>query len=54
MNSDAAWYGGSGQGNLGGTEAVPVPAHGRYHSLVLRLPPLAVLYLKPSGAAHPP
>ena len=53
MNSDAPWYGGSGQGNLGGAEATPVPAHGRLHSLVLRLPPLAVLYLKPSAAAQP-
>ncbi|MFH0342919.1 MAG: 1,4-alpha-glucan branching protein GlgB [Chromatiales bacterium] len=47
MNSDAACYGGGGQGNLGGVEAAPVAAHGRSHSLVLRLPPLAVLYLKP-------
>lgn len=47
LNSDAKDYGGSGQGNLGGVMAVPVPAHGRYQSLTLRLPPLAVLYLKP-------
>jgi 1,4-alpha-glucan branching enzyme len=46
LNSDSAIYGGSGQGNLGGVEAAPVPAHGRYHSLSLTLPPLGILYLK--------
>src|SRR6185369_10810372 len=35
LNSDAALYGGSGQGNLGGVEATPAPWHGRYHSLRL-------------------
>ena len=52
MNSDAACYGGGGQGNLGGVEAAPVAAHGRYHSLILRLPPLAVLFLKPREFAR--
>ena len=33
LNSDAAHYGGSGMGNLGGVEAAPVPAQGRFHSL---------------------
>ncbi|MBL8483976.1 MAG: 1,4-alpha-glucan branching protein GlgB [Rhodocyclaceae bacterium] len=47
-NSDAALYGGSGQGNLGGIEAAPVPSHGHYHSLHLSLPPLAVLMFKPA------
>jgi len=51
LNSDAALYGGSGMGNLGGVEAVPVSAHGRAHSLMLTLPPLAVLYLRPARAA---
>jgi len=46
LNSDAAPYGGSGQGNLGGVEAAPIPAHGRSHSLMLTLPPLAVAYFK--------
>ncbi|MHB1141863.1 MAG: 1,4-alpha-glucan branching protein GlgB [Sulfuricaulis sp.] len=49
LNSDAAVYGGSGQGNLGGVEAAPVPAHGRDYSLALTLPPLAVLYFKAPG-----
>ncbi|HZR03756.1 MAG TPA: 1,4-alpha-glucan branching protein GlgB [Burkholderiales bacterium] len=48
LNSDAPLYGGSGQGNYGGVEAVPLPAHGRYQSLNLRLPPLAVLILQPA------
>jgi len=50
-NSDAALYGGSGMGNLGGVEAAPVAAHGRFHSLAITLPPLAVLMFK-CEAAH--
>jgi 1,4-alpha-glucan branching enzyme len=46
LNSDATLYGGSGQGNLGGVEASPVPLHGRPYSLTLTVPPLAVLFLK--------
>jgi len=53
LNSDAPLYGGSGQGNLGGVEASPVPAHGRFHSLSITLPPLAVLYLKPEPGGAP-
>ena len=47
LNTDAATFGGSGHGNLGGVEASPVPKHGRPFSLNLTLPPLAALYLKP-------
>jgi 1,4-alpha-glucan branching enzyme len=47
LNSDANEYGGSGQGNMGGGEASPIPIHGRLYSLDLTLPPLAVLFLKP-------
>jgi 1,4-alpha-glucan branching enzyme len=46
LNSDASIYGGSGLGNLGGIDAVPVPTHGRSHSLYLTLPPLGVIFLK--------
>jgi hypothetical protein len=46
-NSDAAEYGGSGVGNLGGLESVPAPAHGRPHSLALTLPPLGAVFFKP-------
>jgi 1,4-alpha-glucan branching enzyme len=49
LNSDAVIYGGSGQGNVGGMEAAPIPAHGRYYSLSLTIPPLAVLYIKAPG-----
>jgi 1,4-alpha-glucan branching enzyme len=50
LNSDAADYGGSGQGNLGGLEAEPVPSHGRQYSLNLTLPPLAVIFLTSEGS----
>jgi 1,4-alpha-glucan branching enzyme len=49
LNSDAKIYGGSGHGNFGGVEATPVPAHEKYHSLSLTLPPLGVLFLKSEG-----
>jgi len=47
LNGDAVQYGGSGVGNYGGVDAAPVPAHGRFHSLSLTVPPLAALYFKP-------
>jgi len=46
LNSDAAGYQGSNWGNSGGVEAVPIPAHGKYHSLCLTLPPLGILFFK--------
>jgi len=49
LNSDAIQYGGRGWGNLGGIEAVPIPLHGRTHSMTLTLPPLATLYFTHSG-----
>ena len=49
LNSDAGEYGGSQQGNLGGMEASPVACHGRFHSLTLTLPPLAIMFLKNEG-----
>ncbi|HEX6296858.1 MAG TPA: 1,4-alpha-glucan branching protein GlgB [Burkholderiales bacterium] len=47
INSDAAEYGGSGMGNLGGVEATPMPYEEYSHSLTLTLPPLAALVFKP-------
>ena len=47
LNSDAASYGGSNQGNAGGVLAETVPAHGQPFSLDLTLPPLGILFLKP-------
>ena len=49
LNSDAAEYGGSGLGNLGGFEADAVPSHGRRFSLNLTIPPLGVVFFKHSG-----
>src|SRR5436190_15507079 len=46
LNSDAAEYGGSGLGNLGGRTAEPGPVHGRSYQLNLTLPPLSTLFLK--------
>ncbi|MBP6342420.1 MAG: 1,4-alpha-glucan branching protein GlgB [Candidatus Omnitrophica bacterium] len=46
FNSDSAYYGGSGQGNLGRKETEDVSFHGRPHSFSLTVPPLSVLYLK--------
>jgi 1,4-alpha-glucan branching enzyme len=46
LNSDAQDYGGSGQGNLGGVEALPSPFHGRPYSINITLPPLAAVYFK--------
>lgn len=50
LNSDAQVYWGSGCGNYGGVEAAPVPAHGRYHSLSLTLPPLGIVFFKSEDA----
>jgi len=47
LNSDAPLYGGSGLGNYGGTDALPMPYEEYSHSLTLTLPPLAAVFLKP-------
>ena len=49
LNSDATHFGGSGQGNFGGVDAVPFQSHGHSHSLLLTLPPLAVVGFKREG-----
>ena len=46
LNSDAREFGGSGWGNLGGVDAVPLPSHGRAQSLSLTLPPLSTIVLR--------
>ncbi len=46
LNSDAAPFGGSNLGNLGGVTAAAIPSHGRAFSARLTLPPLAALFLK--------
>ena len=45
LNTDAATYGGSNVGNLGGQNAADHPAQDRPNSLVLTLPPLAAIFL---------
>jgi 1,4-alpha-glucan branching enzyme len=47
LNSDAAEYGGSGVGNLGGVPSRPLPNHSMPHTLTLRVPPLGCLILEP-------
>lgn len=49
LNSDAEEYGGSGHGNFGGIEAVPIEIHGRPYSLKLTLPPLGAVFFKSDG-----
>jgi 1,4-alpha-glucan branching enzyme len=45
LNTDSAFYGGSGVGNLGGVEAEPVPWHDQPFSAQLTLPPLGAVWL---------
>jgi 1,4-alpha-glucan branching enzyme len=49
MNSDSAYYGGSGLDNLGYVEAEEIPYHGLPQSLSLTLPPLGCLILQPKN-----
>ena len=49
VNTDAAFYGGSGVGNMGGFEAEAVGWHGQHYSAEVTLPPLAALWLVPEG-----
>jgi 1,4-alpha-glucan branching enzyme len=48
LNSDATLYGGSGWGNLGGLDTLPISVHGRPRALNLTLPPMSCVFLKPS------
>jgi 1,4-alpha-glucan branching enzyme len=54
LNTDARDYGGSGMGNLGRVAIEDVPHHGFTQSIVLTLPPLAVLWLVPELDEDPP
>jgi 1,4-alpha-glucan branching enzyme len=49
LNSNAAEYGGSGEGNFGGRPAERVPAQGRPLSLSLTLPGLAAVFFRSPG-----
>jgi len=50
LNADAALYGGSGWGNLGGLEALPISMHARPRALNVTLPPLSCLFFKSQGS----
>ncbi|MEU0503182.1 1,4-alpha-glucan branching protein GlgB [Nocardia sp. NPDC005998] len=47
LNTDAAEYGGSGIGNLGGIKATDEPWHGRPASATVALPPNSAIWLTP-------
>jgi 1,4-alpha-glucan branching enzyme len=49
INSDAENYSGSGVGNWGGVDATPEQWHAQPASAVLRLPPLATIWLRYVG-----
>ena len=49
FNSDAASYGGSNVGNMGGMQADGLESHGQAHSLSLTLPPLATMIFLKDG-----
>jgi 1,4-alpha-glucan branching enzyme len=50
LNTDASLYGGSDTGNASAPQVVQaLPSHGRSASLVLTLPPLATLFLRPAA-----
>ena len=47
LNTDAAEFGGSGVGNLGGVDATDEPWAGKPASAVFTLPPLAAVWFQP-------
>jgi 1,4-alpha-glucan branching enzyme len=53
LNTDAGVYGGSNVGNLGRVRVDRVPSHGHEQSIVVTLPPLAVVYLEPVEEGEP-
>lgn len=46
LNTDAEWYGGSGQGNIGGVHSSSVASHGYEQSVEIHLPPLSVTIMR--------
>ncbi|NEP77096.1 MAG: 1,4-alpha-glucan branching protein GlgB [Okeania sp. SIO3B3] len=54
LNSDSEIYGGSGWGNYGGKTAEALPAHGYDHSILLDIPPLGLLVLRPEDRTERP
>jgi 1,4-alpha-glucan branching enzyme len=50
LNSDSDAYGGSNMGNRGGLPADAIPWQEQPYSLLLTLPPLSIVFLKPATA----
>ena len=48
LNSEASCYGGSGEGNQGGRQALDEGCHGQPHSLILDLPGLSFSFFEPA------
>jgi 1,4-alpha-glucan branching enzyme len=46
LNSNAAIYGGTDEGNFGGRNTEAIPTHGHDYSLLLNIPPLAIVIFK--------
>jgi 1,4-alpha-glucan branching enzyme len=46
LNSNAAIYGGTDEGNMGGCPTDAIPTHGQEHSLLLNIPPLGMVIFK--------
>ena len=46
LNSNAAIYGGTDDGNYGGANSEPIASHGFEQSLLLNLPPLGMVVFK--------
>ena len=47
LNTDSAFYGGSGIGNLGAVEAEPMPWNDQPFSALVTLPPLGAVWFIP-------
>ena len=48
LNTDGTELGGSGHGNFGAVESVPVPSHRRELSITITVPPLGAVFFKRS------
>jgi 1,4-alpha-glucan branching enzyme len=53
MNSDSAGFGGSNIGNAGSVFSEPTPWQGQPYSILITVPPLAILYVKPDSSCNP-
>jgi 1,4-alpha-glucan branching enzyme len=49
LNTDDSQYGGSNTLNAGGVETAPLDSHGHHQSIVITIPPLAIVTFAPAG-----